>query len=576
MGTLAGDAAAAADVLARAREGTVVLQDFRPLAESLDWELGQHAWASRGSRAFLADKVPLGPTSDGWLARNAAEVLCTTLDAVGAVPPVIPVLEVGVGHGLFARAFLGAFQEICQARGKPYYGRLHYVASDKFHAMLDDLARHGMLDAHAGRFQLCRVDAEHIGADLAPLVAQGGAAEGGFCAVFLNYVLDTLPAAVLRLDEGGASQLHVRTSLARGIDLRDFTRLTAEEVQERARSADPARRAELVGLYRVLALACEFRPLELDALPHAPFAVRQGTPGQYVLHSHSAIECLEALRARLRRGGFLLLSDYGQAGPAASKEPWEHQRFGPTAAIGVNFALLGAFFQAMPGCDWVAPAADPEALICRLLGWGLDPGVVQTFQRLFDKAASEWCYRPREKARAFAKKRHTEAVLDAFAAAVERLGPNWAIFHDAARYLIYTVEDYARGLEMARLALAQHPISPALWNTFGDALYYLGRKDEAHDAFLRALELNPDDPRAHLNLSYTHMVRRDPAAALRAVAEGLCCDRAGKLRDSLLKQQQRILAAITRCHEQEERCVANRSGKSWRWDEPGTSGPASA
>jgi hypothetical protein len=29
----------------------------------------------------------------------------------------------------------------------------------------------GMLDAHAGRFQLCRVDAERIGADLAPLVS---------------------------------------------------------------------------------------------------------------------------------------------------------------------------------------------------------------------------------------------------------------------------------------------------------------------------------------------------------------------------------------------------------------------
>jgi len=576
MCAVAGDAAAAAEVLSRAREGAVVLQDFRPLAESLDWELGQHAWASRGSRAFLADKVPLKATSDGWLARNAAELLCAALDAARTLPPVLPVLEVGVGHGLFARAFLGAFQELCQARGKPYYERLHYVAADKSQPMLDDLARHGMLDAHAGRFQLCRVDAERIGLDLAPLVGQGGPADGGFCAVFLNYVLDGLPAAVLRLDGQGASQLCVRTSLARGIRLADFTPLTAEQVQERARSDNPAQRAELVGLHRVLALSYEFQPLALDALPHAPFAVRQGAPGQYVLHSYCAIECLRALRTRLRRGGFVLLSDYGETRSAASKEPWEHQRFGPTAAIGLNFPLLRAFFQAAGGCDWVAPAADPKSLICCLLGWGLDPGVVQTFQRLFDNAAWEWAYRPLEKARSFVEKKHTEAALDAFAVAIERLGPNWAVFHEAARYLIYTVEDYARGLEMARLALAQHPISPALWNTLGDALYYLDRKDEARDAFLRALEFDPDDARAYLNLAYTHMARRDPAAALRMVAEGLRCDRAGKLRDSLLQQQQRILASLTRCHEQEERCVANRSGKSWLWTEPGPAGPSGA
>jgi tetratricopeptide (TPR) repeat protein len=554
----------------------VVLQDYRPLAESLDWELGQAAWASRASRAFLADRVPLMVTSDGWLAHNAAEVLCTALDAARDLPALIPVLEIGVGHGLFARAFLSEFQGICKSRGKDYYGRLQYVAADKSQPMLDDLARHGMLDAHAGRHQFCRVDAERIGADLAPLVGQGGPAEGGFCAVFLNYMLDSLPAAVLRLDGQGASQLCVRTSLARGIDLRDFTPLTVDEVRERAASTDPARRAELVGLYRVLALACEFRPLALDALPHAPFAVRQGAPGQYVLHSYGAIECLRALRTRLQRGGFILLSDYGQTGSAASNEPWEHQRFGPTAAIGLNFALLGAFFQAAPGCDWVAPPADPDSLICRLVGWGLDPAVGRAFQRLSDKATREWCYRPLEKARAFADKKRTEAALDAFALAVERLGANWAVFHEAARYLIYTVEDYARGHEMARLALAQHPISPALWNILGDALYYLGRKEEAHEAFLRALEFNPDDARAHLNLAYTHMARRDPTAALHAVAEGLRCDRAGKLRDSLLKQQERVLSALTRRHEQEELCVAGRSGRSWLWTEPMPTGPGSA
>src|SRR5262249_5160836 len=117
-----------------ARSGRVVLEDYRPLAESLDWRLGQEYLRKRGSLAFIGDPapVPFVVNNDGALSIRAAEVFFASLveaDAAGALPRDIFVLELGVGVGLFARFFLDRLRHLCDEAGRDYYDRLTYIAA---------------------------------------------------------------------------------------------------------------------------------------------------------------------------------------------------------------------------------------------------------------------------------------------------------------------------------------------------------------------------------------------------------------------------------------------------------------
>src|SRR5437899_8853987 len=126
----------------------VVLQDFCALADSIEWELGQHYLRERGNKAFISDSepVPYAVNNDGNLSLNAATVLFASLEAAeraGTLEQDIFVLEIGIGVGLFARLFLDAFHSLCQKGGKDYYDRLCYVAGDNSRQMLLDVGRHG-------------------------------------------------------------------------------------------------------------------------------------------------------------------------------------------------------------------------------------------------------------------------------------------------------------------------------------------------------------------------------------------------------------------------------------------------
>src|SRR5437660_9707474 len=89
-------------LLAQAQSGRAVIQDFVPLADSLEWNLGQQYLRERGNKAFLSDArpVPFVINNDGTLSRNCAEVFFTSLVAAekaGPLEPEIFVLELGIG-----------------------------------------------------------------------------------------------------------------------------------------------------------------------------------------------------------------------------------------------------------------------------------------------------------------------------------------------------------------------------------------------------------------------------------------------------------------------------------------------
>src|ERR1043165_8365443 len=224
-------------VLAHAQAGRDIIQDFCPLADSLEWELGQQYLRERGNKAFISDAspVPFVINNDGTLSRNAAEVFFTSLvqaDKDGTLEPDIFVLELGIGVGLFARFFLDHFQELCVKHQRNFYDRLCYVAADRSQRMLMDVLRHGVLGNHPGHYCTRYVDAmkpeETLTGD--PLFRQMKGKP--FRAVFLNYLLDCLPAAVLRIDDTEVKQLCIRTCVARNVKLSDYTDRSEEHTSE--------------------------------------------------------------------------------------------------------------------------------------------------------------------------------------------------------------------------------------------------------------------------------------------------------------------------------------------------------
>lgn len=141
-------------VLGTAQSSRQVVQDFVPLAESLEWRLGQEYLRERGNKAFISDAVPVPfvINNDESLSRSAAEVFFASLQAADArgelIEPDLFVLELGIGVGMFGRFFLDCFRDLCTEHGKDYYHRLCYVAADRSARMLLDVSRHGALANH--------------------------------------------------------------------------------------------------------------------------------------------------------------------------------------------------------------------------------------------------------------------------------------------------------------------------------------------------------------------------------------------------------------------------------------------
>ena len=95
---------AAARLLDDTEGERILIQDYRPLADSLEWELGQSYWQRHGSQAFVGlGSVPFLINNDGIQSMRAAELLFTSLqcakDAGQSVDDIV-VLELGIGVGL--------------------------------------------------------------------------------------------------------------------------------------------------------------------------------------------------------------------------------------------------------------------------------------------------------------------------------------------------------------------------------------------------------------------------------------------------------------------------------------------
>ncbi len=565
----------AEQILSKAQSGRAVVQDFCPLADSLEWQLGQEYLRDRGNKAFISDAspVPFVVNNDGTLSRHAADVFFASLEDAEKAGTLAPdedifVLELGIGVGLFARFFLDAFRELCGEHRKDYYDRLCYVAADRSPRMLTDLLRHGVLSGHPGRYVVRQVDAMRPEALLPHDVLFHNSPGKPLRAVFLNYLLDCLPAAVLDLRDGQVRQLHVRTCVARNVKLADHTDLRPEQLVERAKSLDPAARQELLEVYGMFASEYDYRPVDPKSLPLGDFALEfaRGRTERLV-HSYGAIQALEKLLALVKDDGFILMNDYG-SDRIQQDHDFEHQRFSLATFVGVNFAELRAYFDRPGEPRWDEPLSQAGGILSRLLGHRLSWETRRTFDGRFGRVRHEHLNEPIQKARQWQQVGRFELAASEYQEALRRQPYNWVLLNEVALFLVFSLRDLKAGVDMAKLALRLNPTCSAeLWNTLGDGLFEFGRLAEARSAYRKALAVNASDVRSRYNLAWVYTREKSYPAALAVIAEALSLDKLGQYRDRLLAKQQEVVALQAARHQQEYLLLVNLVSK---YAPPGT------
>lgn len=537
------------------------LQDFRPLTACLEWELSELHWERQGLRPFVEEEVPFLVNNSGRLSEHAAAVLYANCLAHPGSGP-IRVLELGAGTGLFARYFLDAFQAICEQEGKDFHTRLVYHASDRSMRTVAQWCERGLFDGHdPARVIPGCCDALQPGR----LVGMSGQIVElrGMRAVFCNYVLDVLPATVLRTGVQGAEELHVRTRLTEDRALvAQYTRLSPAALHELARSTSAQDKARLVPLMSLFDFETRFMPINQDVAP-PPGLVNDalvGTqPQERVVLNHGAIACLQACCALLDDTGFVLVNDYG---PVQHDEVAGHsasQRFGPTSALGLNFPFLERFFGRTH--QVVTPRDDEQRGIhSRLLLRRDLPATVAAYHDRFGPAGVDFFEAPVEEARRHLAAGRRDEALASWRLALSRSPREWPLMGEIAEFVGLQLRDLAAGRELARAALARNPwYSPWLWNVLGDIQFLDGDVVGAHEAYLQAQRIHPRDARTHLNLAYTHAEFGEHDRALQALAVALASDLRSVHRARLLEKQQQILGALTSRWLGEQERLARRA-----------------
>jgi hypothetical protein len=344
------------DTLRRAKLTARLVEDFRPLAESLDWRLAEQFWINSGTRGFVEEAVPYSSTSGGALSQEAAALLLVNCQENRPEGPIV-VLELCAGTGLFARLFLEAFQRLCAEAGEQFHEQLIYYVTDRSPATVahwKDLELFSGTRAVAG-----------CGDARRPLqwdTGSGPVTLPSLRAVFCNYGLDSLPAAILRRGLDGPEELCTRTHLTSDEErLRRAVAPGLDELQKMAESLD----ARLFTLGNLFDIEAAFQPCERD-YPMRDEALRLLGDAPRVILNYGAMECLAEVVPALEPGGFIVFSDYGVVDFAAPPGHSSAQQFGDSMAIGLHFPLMAHFVESLQA-ELVKPDSTAPTCMCAFL-----------------------------------------------------------------------------------------------------------------------------------------------------------------------------------------------------------------
>lgn len=522
----------------------LILQDFVPAGQSLEWEIGAMHWRTMGVRPFVRNEVPFLINNDGLLSALAAVLLFTNCRETSKDNEPINVIEFGAGSGLFARYFLDAFQELCAQQGANYYDQLTYYVTDSSPQTVSDWVSRGLYAQHATHVVPASCNAEQLASltsvDGNPIVLSK--LRSAFC----NYVLDVLPCALIRENKGHVEELNIRTYLtADSTLLAQHTTLSPSEIQSLAQSPTPSDKEKLESLMVLFDYETKFMPVT-RSIPYIREAVAWGGNAERIVLNHGALALLEQASTLLDDHGFMLINDYGATEKEEQAAHGVSQRFGATSAIGINFPLLEHLAEQRSLHVHIPPGDAERAIHTRLITTRKLPTTVELFNARFSADSINAFETPALQARsAVTSGNHSEA-LDRYREAIEQQPRNWRLLAEIAEFLLFEIKDASAALELAQRAVELNPnMSAWLWNILGDALWILERHDDAHTAYLEAQRIDAGDPRALLNLAYTLLQRANPDAALIAIAKGLARDKTGGYRERLLTKQQHILATIS-------------------------------
>ena len=541
---LAGKPGPAAECARRASLPRHLIEDLRPMAQSLEWRLSAWSWARLGVRPFTSGEVPYLVNNDGRLSRDAAALFF--INCLETEPPGdrIVVLELGAGTGLFARYFLDEIQLLCERESRDYYDRLRYLVTDG--------------SPHTVQFwqekEIFREHADHVAASACQSGEVQALNAGPVRAVFCNYVLDSLPAAVLRRRGGVWEQRCERTWITDDAALlRQYTALSTGEIRECAASEAPENLERILPLLPLLETEAEFVPVGEKGPPGVEELSATGGAEPFT-YNYGALDCLETALRSLEPEGFILINDY-DAAPCG-------QRFGPCAAIGLNFPLMEDRLR-RAGVSVREAEGDARCRVHARLLLRLDLAATRgAFESRFSAAAQGKIREPAEQARRQAEHGLLREALHSYRLALERNPKNWQLIGDVAGFVAEELNDPATGVELARSAIELNPwYSPDLWNVLGDCLARLGRHAEAHECYGQAYRMHPENPRASLRLAGSWLRLGDPVRCLETIAQGLAYDSKSMLRHLLLEKQQEAIAALSvRWNREFERANRREAG----------------
>jgi tetratricopeptide (TPR) repeat protein len=547
----AGCPAPATETLQRATVWKQLIEDYRPVAESLEWRLARLSWDCEGMHSFADGSVPYVVNNDGRLSADAAALLFANCAEAAPEDAPIRVLELGAGTGLFARYFLDEFRDLCRRGSRDFYDRLCYLVTDHSPRTVEQWNERGMFQEHAAHAVARTLDA-----------ARADAA-GPARAVFCNYVLDVLPMAFVRKTAEGWQQLSVRTWITDDPTvLRQYTSLTLDQIRGLAASSEPKALQELLPVFPLLECEADFLPAGEDAPPGLADleGASSGTPFAY---NYGAIDCLESLERVLEDRGFVLINDYGPAQPEGPAGHPPGQRFGPAVAAVVNLPLLEQHCRRR-GLEFWEPEGDSaRRLHARLLSRGALPRTHRTFQSRFAAVTLDQAEALAHQAGQHAATGMLREALASYRAAIERNPRNWQLIGQAAAFVATGLRDPGAGLELARAAIELNPwSSPYLWNVLGDCLSALERAQDAHECYLQAYRIHPGNAETNLRLAGSWLQIGDPARSLEALARGLANDSNAMLRHVLLQRQQQAIDELSRRWDSERATAARRLGNS--------------
>lgn len=515
-----------------------VLEEFRPLAQSLEWRLAGLYWRRAGALPFAENEVPFLVNNSGRLSEAAARLLLANcLEAAPAAGPIV-VLEFGAGSGLFALLLLNAFRSLCAEGGHDFYARLEYVVTDVSPATVSQWAERRLFADHAG----------HVTCRVADANAPALPVEGTVRAVFCNYLLDVLPAAIVRRRaDGQVEQLCVRTHLAREpAPGRPRPALSFEEMKAVIASGEADQLARLFPDMTFFEYEVDYRTDGVEVLTGAAEAVAAVPAAARVRLSIGALACLGRCAERLVPDGFILVNDYG---PVTDEEISKYatlQKFGKTVAAGLSFPWLEAELGRRGMHAHKAAGDDARSLHTRLLVKRPLPGTDAAFQERFSQESYRRVEALIEEAREHVKSGRKDEALAAYQRALSHNRLDWALLGEISDFLNGQVADHHAARDMARAAVELNShYSSWLWNLLGDALFNLELFDEAHQSYLQAQRIDPRDPLTNLNLAYTHLYFAAYGEALEAIRIGLMHDVRGLYRDRLLDKQRHVLAALS-------------------------------